>query len=223
MTSSARSEPGRYRYRYRLRFLSLMGPGLLVMLADTDAGSLIISAQSGMAWGYRLLLQQFLLIPVLFIAQELAVRLGLVTGMGYGELIKARFGPYWAGLFMISLLACCIGALLTEFTGLAAVSELFNIPSWQTLTVVITFLIFIACTGSYHSVERIAICFGVFELIFLWAAWQAKPQLHHVSQQLFDLPLQEKEYLILIAGNIGAVIMPWMIFFHQSAVLDSPA
>ena len=111
-----------------LPWLSVLGPGLLVMLADTDAGSLILSAQSGAVWGYRLLLLQFILIPILFIVQELTVRLGLVTGMGHGELIKKHFGRGWAWLSVSTLVVCCIGALITEFTGLAAVGQSFGVP-----------------------------------------------------------------------------------------------
>src|SRR5438128_6081149 len=98
--------------RKLLPWLSVLGPGLLVMLADTDAGSLIVSAQSGAVWGYTLLIQQFILIPVLFMVQELAVRLGLATGMGHGELIKKHFGIGWALLSVSTLVVCCVGALL---------------------------------------------------------------------------------------------------------------
>jgi Mn2+/Fe2+ NRAMP family transporter len=190
------------------------------MLADTDAGSLILSAQSGAVWGYRLLLLQFILIPVLFMAQELTLRLGLVTGKGHGELIKENFGNMWAWISVGTLVICCIGALLTELSGLAAVGELFNIPVWKTMSVVVLFLTFITWTGSYHSVERIAISLGVFEIIFILIAWRAHPNLNEMSRSLMDIPWQNTSYLYLVAGNIGAVIMPWMIFFQQSAVID---
>ena len=75
-----------------LTYLTLLGPGLVVMLADTDAGSIITAAQSGAVWGYKLLWLQLVLMPILYVAQELTVRLGLVTGMGHGELIKKEFG-----------------------------------------------------------------------------------------------------------------------------------
>jgi NRAMP (natural resistance-associated macrophage protein)-like metal ion transporter len=201
-------------------WLSVLGPGLLVMLADTDAGSLILSAQSGAVWGYKLLLLQFLLIPVLFIAQETAVRLGLATGMGHGELIKKYFGNGWALLSVSTLVVCCIGALLTEFSGLAAVGDLLGIPVWETLAIVVTFLIIVAWTGSYASVERVAIFLGLFELVFLFVAWRAKPSIHEMTQSMLHIPWTNSEFLYLVAGNIGAVIMPWMIFFQQSAVLD---
>jgi NRAMP (natural resistance-associated macrophage protein)-like metal ion transporter len=203
-----------------LPFLAVLGPGLLVMLADTDAGSLIVSAQSGAVWGYKLLIQQIILIPVLYIAQELAVRLGLGTGMGHGELIKRHFGVGWAIVSVTTLVVCCAGALLTEFSGLAAVGQLFNIPVWETMTATVIFLVTIAWTGSYNSVERVAIAIGIFEVLFIWVAFHTKPSLHEVLSGFVNVPWRNSSYLYLFAGNIGAVIMPWMIFFQQSAVLD---
>ena len=93
------------------RFLAVAGPGVVVMLADTDAGSVITAAQSGAQWGYSLLLLQFLLIPVLYIVQELTVRLGMVTGKGHAELIKEHFGTVWAWVSVTTLIVSCIGAL----------------------------------------------------------------------------------------------------------------
>lgn len=207
--------------RFKLAsWFSIMGPGTLVMLADTDAGSLILSAQSGAVWGYHLLLLQLILVPVLFMTQELALRLGLVTGKGHGELIKEYFGKTWAWFSIGTLAICCVGALLTELSGLAAVGELFNIPVWKTMLVVVAFLISIAWTGSYHSVERIAIGMGIFEIIFILIAWQAHPSLQEIQTALVTIPWKNTSYLYLVAGNIGAVIMPWMIFFQQSAVID---
>jgi len=203
-----------------LYWLSILGPGLVVMLADTDAGSLITSAQSGAVWGYKLLALQFILMPILYIAQELTVRLGLVTGMGHGELIKHHFGKCWAWLSVSTLVVSCIGAILSEFSGLAGVGELFHIPVWETITLVVSFLLAVAWTGSYRSVERIAISIGIFELAFLWVAWEARPIGQEMIRGLTNIPWNNASYLYLAAGNIGAVIMPWMIFYQQSAVLD---
>jgi Mn2+/Fe2+ NRAMP family transporter len=203
-----------------LRWFSLFGPGTLVMLADTDAGSLILSAQSGAAWGYSLLLLQIILIPVLYIVQELTVRLGITTGLGHGELIQRHFGKIWAYISVFTLVICCVGALLTELSGLAAVGELFNIPSWKTMLVVTASLIAIAWSNSYHSLERIAIFIGLFEIIFIGLALQSKPDIHLMAHSAFNIPWHNTSYLYLVAGNIGAVIMPWMIFFQQSAILD---
>lgn len=99
-------------------FLAALGPGILVMLADTDAGSIVTAAQSGARWGYHLLLMQALLVPVLYLVQELTVRLGIFTGKGHVELIRERFGPGCAWISMAALWVAAFGALLTEFSGI---------------------------------------------------------------------------------------------------------
>jgi Mn2+/Fe2+ NRAMP family transporter len=203
-----------------IRILAVAGPGLVVMLADTDAGSVITAAQSGAQWGYKLLLLQILLIPVLFIVQELTVRLGAVTGKGHGDLIKQHFGRKWAWLSVGTLLLACLGALLSEMSGLAGVGLMFGIPPWVSLSVTVVGLSLMACTGSYLSVERIAIALGAFELVFVLVAWKANPSGAEVLAGLKSMPLGHPDYLFLLAANIGAVIMPWMVFYQQSAVVE---
>ena len=88
-----------------LGWIAVWGPGLLVMLADTDAGNVVTAAQAGAQWGYRLLPLLLLLIPILYMVQELTVRLGLTTGNGHGELIRERFGFGWACLSTAGLVA----------------------------------------------------------------------------------------------------------------------
>lgn len=201
-------------------WLAIIGPGLVVMLADTDAGSLVTSAQMGATFGYKLLVQTLVLIPILFIAQELTVRLGLVTRKGHGELIKQRFGTHWAWLSVATLLVSCIGAMITELIGIVGIGNLFHISPIITITLSIVFLLFIALSGSYRSVERIAVVIGLFELVFIYIAIKSHPSLHHVWHDVLTFPANKKQYLYLTAANIGAVIMPWMIFYQQSAVID---
>src|ERR1700761_7440738 len=107
----------------RIPFLAVVGPGIIVMLADTDVGSIITAGQSGVQWGYRLLLLQVILVPMLYVVQELTVRLGIFTGKGHGELIAQVFGKGWAWLSVAGLGIAAIGALLTEFSGVAGVGE----------------------------------------------------------------------------------------------------
>ncbi|MDE2089985.1 MAG: divalent metal cation transporter [Gammaproteobacteria bacterium] len=190
------------------------------MLADTDAGSVITAAQSGAQWGYKLLLLQVILIPILYLAQELTVRLGIVTGQGHGELIRTHFGPFWAWISVSTLVLACVGSLITELSGMAGVGLLFGIPAWISMTVVIAGLIVMAWTGSYLSVERSAMAIGAFELVFLLVAWKAHPQPAAMANGLMQLPLHDPRYLYLAAANIGAVIMPWMVFYQQAAVVD---
>ena len=200
--------------------MAVIGPGLVVMLADTDAGSVITAAQSGAQWGYRLLLLQAILIPILFIVQELTVRLGIVTGKGHGDLIRQHFGAAWAWASVGTLLLACIGALLSELSGLAGVGLLYGVPAWVTMAVVIAGLTLMAYTGSYVSVERIAIGIGAFELVFIAVAWRAQPEVTAVATGALSIPWRDPGYLYLVAANIGAVIMPWMVFYQQSAIVE---
>jgi Mn2+/Fe2+ NRAMP family transporter len=208
--------------RRRLTWLALIvaGPGLVVMLADTDAGSLITAAQSGSRWGYQMVLPQLLLIPILFVVQEMTVRLGVLTHKGHGALILEYFGKRWALVSAFTLLACCVGALLTEFAGIAGVGELFGIPRTLSVPVATAFLIGIAVTGSYRRVERVGIALGLAELIFIPAVIMAHPNLAAIAQGLTHVPLGKSSYVLLLAANVGAVIMPWMIFYQQGAMVD---
>jgi Mn2+/Fe2+ NRAMP family transporter len=147
--------------------LAVWGPGLVVMLADTDAGSLITAAQSGAQWGYRMVLPQVILIPILYVVQEMTVRLGIVTGEGHGALIRAWFGRGWAWASAFTLVAAGIGALVTEFAGVAGVGQLFGVSRWLTIPVSTAALLALMFTGSYRRVERIGIAFGGAELAFI--------------------------------------------------------
>ena len=207
-------------YRRGGFLLAVLGPGLVVMLADTDVGSLVTAAQSGARWGYRLLLLQLVLIPVLYVVQELTVRLGVYTGRGHGELIRDIFGPVWAWISVAGLVVACFGSLLSEFSGVASVGLLFGVPRWMSLGLAVGFLLVVVWTGSYRRVERVAILFGLFEFAFFWVAFAAKPEVADVAAGLAHAPFADADYRFLVAANIGAVIMPWMVFYQQSAIAD---
>lgn len=215
------TQPITLRSRSRwTRIAAVAGPGLVVMLADTDAGSIITAAQSGAQWGYQLLLLQLLLAPVLFVVQELTVRVGIVSGKGHGELIQQHFGRGWALLSVGTLIVACVGALLSELSGLAGVGLLFGVPAPLTMALVVGGLIAMAYTSSFLSVERIAMCIGAFELVFLIVAWRAHPDPADLVTGALSIPFTDAKYLYLVAANIGAVIMPWMVFYQQSAVVE---
>ena len=152
MTSTAVDDQGRRRggVGSRIwRLLAVFGPGILVMLADTDAGSIVTAAQSGAQWGYKLLLFQLVLIPILFVVQELTARLGIVTGKGHAVLIREHYGATWAWISTTTLVVACAGALLTEFGGIAAVGSLVHLPVWLSLLLAVGALAAMAVTGSY--------------------------------------------------------------------------
>jgi Mn2+/Fe2+ NRAMP family transporter len=200
--------------------LAVFGPGIVVMLADTDVGSIITAANSGVQFGYRMLVQQLLLVPVLFIVQELTVRLGIFTGRGHGELIRERFGRFWAWVSAAGLGIATAGALLTEFAGVAGVGELYGVPRAVSLALAAIALLAVVLTGSYRRVERAAIAVGLFEFVFFFVAWAAHPDIGVMARQSLDVPWHNQQYWFLTAANVGAVIMPWMVFYQQSAVAD---
>jgi Mn2+/Fe2+ NRAMP family transporter len=207
------------RVTWRLLALTV-GPALVVMLADTEAGSVVAAAQSGAAWGYRLVLPQFLLTPALFIAQEMAGRLGLTTRQGLAELVLRHTGRGAAILLLGALAASCMGALVTELSGLAGVGALFGIPVWQTSAVAAAGLLGIVWSGSYRSVERIAIAAGLCELAFIVLACMARPSVSQIIAQAVQFPLADRGYLYLLAANLGTCVIPWALFYQQSASID---
>ncbi|MDE1895310.1 MAG: divalent metal cation transporter [Xanthomonadaceae bacterium] len=219
MSEVAAAVAARRRPRWA-RFAAVAGPGIVVMLADTDAGSIITAAQSGAQTGYRLLLLQALMIPILFVVQELTIRLGVVTGHGHGWAIRKHFGARWAWVSVATLLVACVGALVTELSGIAGVGALIGIPAWLSMAIVVVGLTVMAVQGSYLTVERIALAVGLFECVFLYVAFRARPDLHTAMRQALAIPVGNPQYLYLVAANIGAVIMPWMVFYQQSAVVE---
>ncbi len=201
--------------------LLVLGPGLMVMLADTDAGSIVTAAQSGARWGYRLLPLQLLLIPVLYLVMELTVRLGVITGKGHAELIRETFGNRWALVSVGTLIISAIGALVTEFAGVAGLGRLFGLPATTTVVPAAAALIALVVTGGYRRVEIVGITLGLCELAFVAAAVLAHPDANAMASQLHSTaPLAKPGFTALIAANVGAVVMPWMIFYQQGAVVE---
>lgn len=188
------------------------------MMADTDVGSIVTAAQSGVRWGYALLPLQILLIPVLYIVQELTVRLGLTTGCGHGELICTYCGRKWGWVSVSGLTIAVLGAMVTEFSGIAGVGELLGVPRAVSLSLAVLFLLAVVWAGSYRHVERVVLGLGLFELVFVWTATSARPGAEAIRAMAGAWHSMDFRYLV--AANIGAVIMPWMIFFQQSAVVD---
>jgi Mn2+/Fe2+ NRAMP family transporter len=197
-----------------------VGPGVIVMLADTDAGNVVTAAQAGAQWRYKLVPLILGLIPVLYMVQELAVRLGIFTGRGHGELIKERFGVGWAWLAAFGLAVATIGSLVTEFSAIAAIGELYGLGRSLTLPLAAAALMAVVFSGSYRRVERVAIAIGLFELAFLFVAWRARPDVSTLASDAIHLPLANREFALLAAAVIGATFNPWMVFYQQSALAD---
>jgi len=153
---------------------------------------------------------------VVFAAQELTVRLAIYTGKGQAELIKEHYGKKWAWFAAVIILITCTGALTSEISGIMGVGQIFGIPIWASALMMDAFLIAVVFTGSYERVEKIAICVGLFELVFVVTMIMAFPTPQRFISGV-DFPVMDGDFLSLVSANIGAVIMPWMIFYQQSA------
>ncbi len=210
-----------HRSRAWLPLLAVLGPGLMVMLADTDVGSIVTAAQSGAQWGYRLLPLELLLIPVLYLVMELTARLGIATGKGHAELIKERFGQRWAALSVATLAVTALGALVTELAGIAGVASLVGVPAQLAVPMAALLLGIVVVSGTYRRVELIGLSLGLFELAFLVAAIRAHVDPRSLGTSLWaGQPLGSPAYLAIVEANVGAVVMPWMIFYQQAATVD---
>jgi len=225
LNDSDETEGGEYTVKHRsagqwiTHFFLVLGPGLAVMLADTDAGCLVTASQSGAMWGYSLIPLNVILIPVVFAAQELTVRLAIYTKKGQAELIKEHYGKFWAWFATIIILLTCTGAVTSEISGVIGVGQIFGFPNWASVLIMDSFLILVVLTGSYTRVEKIAICVGLFELVFLVTMVMALPSPEKFISGI-TFQITNPDYLNLVAANIGAVIMPWMIFYQQSASVE---
>lgn len=206
-------EKSRWRGCWRL-----FGPGLLVCLADTDAGCLIVAAQSGSRWGYSLLLLQVMLIPALFLTQELTIRLGVYTKQGHTACIKQYFGAFWAWFACFFLVVECIGAMVSEMSGIAAVAEIWSLTRSSATIASAALIIAIVFACNYRQIEAIGVTLGLFELTFVVTMFFYRPTLSEVLKGAVSFPASP-DFFKLVAANIGAVIMPWMVYFQQSAVV----
>jgi len=199
---------------------AVWGPGLLVMLADTDAGNVVTAAQAGSVWGFRLAPVLLLLIPVLILVQDLAVRIGIFRNCGFGDLVRERFGMWGGAVAAAALVVATLSSLVTEFTGIAGVGELYGASRWIVVPMAGATLILVAFTGQYRRVERIALVFGLFEVAFLFVAWRSHPAVGEIARDVADQKLNDSGYLYLLAGLIGATFNPWMIFYQASAISE---
>ena len=204
------------------RLLRVVGPGLVVAFADTEAGSVTTAATSGAQFGMKLVLLQLLLIVPLFVVQEMTVRLGTVTGKGHARLIREHYGLIWTWISLGTMLLTNLAALVTEFIGIAGAAMIFGVNPTIMIAVSAVLLIAVSITGEYRRAEMVAFALCALEILFIPAAFSTHPSLGTVVREgIFgSQPLGDREYLLLIASNIGAVIMPWMIFYQQSSTVD---
>jgi NRAMP (natural resistance-associated macrophage protein)-like metal ion transporter len=216
--------------RRTLLFLAALGPGIITMIADNDAGGISTYAQTGARTGFSLLWAMIILLPMAYYVQEMTVRLGAVTKRGHAEAIFDGFGKFWGCFSIFDLAVVNWLTLVTEYIGMTQAMSLFNIPVWVTFFAVTALLTGIVITGRYWTFEKITLFFCLFNLVYIPAAiwamhtgnvndgWSAVGKGFYNPN--FKLGMSGVALLTLIMANIGTTITPWQIFFQQSAVVD---
>src|SRR5512136_2227924 len=165
-------------YLNRLRrqliiFFAVLGPGIIVMVADNDAGGISTYAVTGSKYGFSLLCVFFSLVPMAYYVQEMTVRLGAVTKRGHAEAIFEGFGPFWGWFSIADLAVVNWLTLITEYIGMTAAMSLFGVPPWITVLVVTGVLFAIVLSGQYWTFEKITLVFCLFNLVYIPAAFWA--------------------------------------------------
>src|ERR1700692_4631312 len=208
--------------KYRLiAFLSILGPGFITANVDNDPGGILTYSQAGAKYGYTLL---WTLIPTtiaLIVVQEMAARMGAVTGKGLSDLIREEFGLRATFITMSILAIADFGNIAAEFAGIASGMGVFGVSKYLAVPVGAALVWTVIVKGRYKPVERMLILFSLIYFTYPVSAFLAKPDwklaLHDTFVPKFS---SEPQYLLMIVGLIGTTITPWMQFYLQASIVE---
>jgi Mn2+/Fe2+ NRAMP family transporter len=216
----------RMQHRSLSLFLYLLGPGIIVMLAENDGPSMLSYATTGATYGIGFFIP-FILVTfaMAFVVQELTARLAIATNCGHARLIYERYGAFWGRFALGDLVVGNALTLVTEFIAICAGAAYFGIAPLVAIAGTFAIVIAACALGRYRLWERLVIGLALGNCIFIPAACFAHADPHAVLGSLGSLgapPLGAHPgmFLTLCMANIGATVTPWMIFFQQSAVVD---
>jgi Mn2+/Fe2+ NRAMP family transporter len=206
-----------------LTLAAIIGPGIIVMVGDNDAGGVATYAQAGQNYGYSLLWVLLLLIPVLIVNQEMVVRLGAVTGVGHARLINERFGRGWGWFSVGDLFLLNFLTLVTEFIGIGLAADYFGIPTYIVVPTAAVALIAIMATGSFRRWERAMFVFIAITLLQIPMLLMSHPQWGHAAKSFVVPSISggiSSDAVLLIIAIVGTTVAPWQLFFQQSNIVD---
>jgi Mn2+/Fe2+ NRAMP family transporter len=209
--------------RKLITFLAIVGPGLIVMVGDNDAGGVSTYAQAGQNYGYSLLWTLLLLIPVLIVNQEMVVRLGAVTGVGHARLINERFGRFWGWFSVGDLFILNFLTIVTEFIGVSLALRYFHVSPYISVPIAGVVLIAITASGSFARWERSLFAFIAVSLILFPLAFTSDPSWGEIGKHFVVPGVQggvTSTAVLLIIAIVGTTVAPWQLFFQQSNVID---
>jgi Mn2+/Fe2+ NRAMP family transporter len=215
----------RHTWRKRLATLfAILGPGLIVMVGDNDAGAFGTYTQAGQNYGTTLLWTLMLLIPVLYVNQEMVLRLGAVTGVGHARLILERFGKFWGAFSVIDLFILNALTIVTEFIGISLGLDYLGVSKFWGVSISALIVMAAVSTGNFRRFEGFALALVFFSLLLVPIFVEIHPPLGQVAHDFFvpSLPAGAKlnDVMLLIIAIVGTTVAPWQLFFQQSYVVD---
>src|SRR6202165_682851 len=210
----------RSNLRARLQtLLAILGPGLIVMVGDNDAGAFGTYTQAGQNYGTTLLWTLVLLIPVLYVNQEMVLRLGAVTGVGHARLIFERFGRFWGAFSVIDLFILNALTIVTEFIGITLALDYLGVPKLWGVAAAAATVMLAASTGNFRRFERFAVTFCAGSLLLIPLYLFTHPSGGQMARGFLvpglpgGAPLNE--VMLLIIAIVGTTVAPWQLFFQQ--------
>ena len=209
--------------RKLITFLAIVGPGLIVMVGDNDAGGVSTYAQAGQNYGYSLLWVLLLLIPVLIVNQEMVVRLGAVTGVGHARLINERFGRFWGWFSVGDLFLLNFLTIVTEFIGVSLSLRYFGVSPYISVPIAGIILIVITTSGSFRRWERAMFAFIAGSVVLIPLALLSGPHYGTIAYHFVVPGIQggiSSTAVLLVIAIVGTTVAPWQLFFQQSNVVD---
>ena len=213
--------PRTVRRRFRA-LAAIAGPGLLALVADNDAGGVATYAQAGQEQGTRLLWVLVLLAPVLVVNQEMAARLGAVTGVGHARLILERFGRFWGAFSLGDLLVLNALTLITEFIGIRLAAEYLGVNPAVAVPGAALLLLWASVSGSFRHWERVMYALIAVDIAAVPLLFAAHPTGPAVATDVLLPGVRgaAAPAIVLVIALAGTTIAPWQLFFQQSVVVD---
>src|SRR3984893_13950618 len=218
------TSPRRGRTAYLKTLLAIIGPGLIVMIGDNDAGAFATYGQAGQNYGTSLLWTLLLLVPVLYVNQEMVLRLGAVTGVGHARLIFERFGRFWGAFSVIDLFLLNALTIVTEFIGITLALDYLGLPKLWGVAAAALLVMSAASTGNFRRFERFALALVLGSFLLFPVLLLIHPPAGQMIQDML-VPKMPKgaalnEVILLIIAIVGTTVAPWQLFFQQSYVID---
>ncbi len=203
---------------------AIIGPGVIVMVGDNDAGAFATYSQAGQNYGTALLWTLLLLVPVLYVNQEMVLRLGAVSGVGHARLILERFGKFWGAFSVIDLFILNGLTIVTEFIGISFGLDALGLPKLWGVVIAAAVTMLAATTGNFRRFERFALILCLGSLLLVPIVLMVHPPIDEIVRDLVTprMPADGNlsDVLLLIIAIVGTTIAPWQLFFQQSYVID---